>query len=134
MKHIVCNKIKTPDGTVVESHYTHDYRTHRDKNGKVYMVAGGLEYLRRNVHEDAPFEELTVYSDAPHEIIRENFCWGTYGKKADKPLKWVLLCDMSDEHIKNVINDGVPRQHIESIFIDELRYRSQHDLHVSDNE
>jgi hypothetical protein len=33
------------------------------------MVDGGTGYLKRNVN-NAPFEELSIYSDAPHDDIR----------------------------------------------------------------
>ena len=133
IRQLVCNKIKTPDGTIIQSRSVHDYQTYRDRNGKVYMVDGGLSYLRRNVHEDAPYEELSVYNDAPHEVIREHFSWGTYGKNGDEKLKYVFLCDMSDEHIKNIIKHrACVLQYLEDIFINELAYRNANDLHVED--
>lgn len=133
-KHLICNKIKTPDGTILQSYHRHDYKTYRDKNGEVYMVDGGLEYLRRNICNE-PFTELSIYSDEPHEIIRENFAWGTYGKNLDQPLKRVLLCDMSDAHIKAVLEfEKQPPEFIQVLFIEELIYRDKHDLHVEDKE
>ena len=62
MSTLVYNAIRTPDGTVLESRHRHDHVEYIDKNGKEYMVDGGLEYIRRNVHEDAPYEELSVYT------------------------------------------------------------------------
>ena len=72
---IVSNRIRTPDGTILESMHRHDYVTYLDANGKEYMVDGGLDYLRRNVHDDAPYEELSVYDDALHVEIRNVFKW-----------------------------------------------------------
>jgi hypothetical protein len=95
----VRNAIRTPDGTVLTSRSVHDYQTHQDENGMVYMVDGGLDYLRRNVNIDAPHEELSVESSAPFDIIRDALEWGTYGKDGKNPLRYVKLSEMSDEHI-----------------------------------
>jgi hypothetical protein len=43
--------------------HRHDYVTYTDANGLDYMVDGGNDYLRRNVHTEAPYEELTIYED-----------------------------------------------------------------------
>ncbi len=134
-RHLLVNKIKTPDGTILQSFYNHDYKTHRDANGEVYMVDGGITGATRRSVNNEPYIELSVYSDAPHEIIRENFTWGTYGKNLDKPLTWVVLCDMSDEHIRAVLDyKGGPPPFIEKVFIDELIYREKYDLHVEEGE
>lgn len=122
---IVSNCIRTPDGTILESMHRHDYRTYVDANGKEYMVDGGLDYLRRNVHGDAPYEELSVYADAPHVEIREAFKWGTRGKDGRQPLKYVLLKNLTTEHIDAILET---QSHIEDyvrkIFIDELNFRN----------
>jgi hypothetical protein len=121
---IVCNRIRTPDGTILESMHRHDYRTYVDANGLEYMVDGGLDYLRRNVHDDAPYEELSVYDDAPYALIREVFKWGTRGKDGKQPLKYVPLKDLTAEHIEAILDTQTHISgHIQKIFIDELRFR-----------
>ena len=121
---IVSNCIRTPDGTILESMHRHDYRTYVDANGKEYMVDGGLEYLRRNVHDDAPYEELSVYTDAPHTEIREVFKWGTRGKDGRQPLKYVPLKDLTTEHIEAILDtQSHIADYVRKIFIDELSFR-----------
>jgi hypothetical protein len=123
---IVSNRIRTPDGTILESMHRHDYRTYVDANGLEYMVDGGLDYLRRNVHENAPAEELSVYADAPHVEIREAFKWGTRGKDGRQPLTYVPLKDLTTDHIQAILKtqDHI-QQYIRNIFLDEMIFRTK---------
>ena len=121
---IVSNRIRTPDGTILESMHRHDYRTYIDANGKEYMVDGGLDYLRRNVHDDAPYQELSVYDDDLHELVREVFKWGTRGKDGKQPLTYVPLKDLTTEHIEAILDTQTHiQEHIRKIFLDELSFR-----------
>lgn len=36
--------------------------------------------------------------------VRDWMAWGTYGKNADQPLRFVLLKNMSDEHIQAILD------------------------------
>ena len=124
MSTLVYNAIRTPDGTVLESRHRHDYVTYQDKNGKEYMVDGGLEYIRRNVHDDAPYEELSVYTTDGHDRVREVVKWGTYGINGDQPLTRILLKDMNTEHIQACL-DTIPSMHLayKESFKEELKLR-----------
>jgi len=125
MSTLVYNAIRTPDGTVLESTHRHDYKAYLDKNGKEYMVDGGLEYVRRNVHDDAPYEDLSVYITDGHDSVREVVKWGTYGINGDQPLTYILLKDMNTEHIRACL-ENVPRMHpaYKEAFKEELKLRS----------
>jgi hypothetical protein len=125
MSKLVANKIMTPDGTILQSYYTHDYRVHKDANGHEYMVDGGLEYLRRTVPA-IPYKELSVYDTDPFDMIRTSFCWGTRGKNGDQPLKWVALCLLDIGHIEAILRtqDQVP-EHLLNIFKKELEWRKK---------
>jgi hypothetical protein len=125
MSTLVYNAIRTPDGTILESTHRHDYKTYLDKNGKEYMVDGGLDYVRRNVHDDAPYEDLSVYTTDGHDIVREVVKWGTYGINGDQPLTYILLKDMNTEHIRACL-ENVPRMHpaYKEAFKEELKLRS----------
>ena len=122
----VSNRIRTPDGTILESMNRHDYVTYIDANGKEYMVDGGLDYLRRNIHDDAPYEELSLVSTDEHSVIREVFKWGTYGIDGKQKLKYVVLKDMSWDHIEAILETQVHvREHIRQLFVNELEYRGK---------
>ena len=133
---IILNQIKTPDGTILKSMHRHDYVTHTDKNGLDYMVDGGSEYLRRNINEDAPHEELTIYSDAPFEVIRENFHRGGRGKDGRQPLTWVPMSKMSDEWLLACITYNEDRKMGEGfaneMYKKELRYRQEKGITIPD--
>lgn len=127
MSSIIANRIRTPDGTILESHHRHDYKTYVDENGETYMVDGGLAYLRRNVNKQ-PYEELSVYVEDGHEKIRENMSWGSYGPNGDQPLKRILLKDLTTDHINAIIETQthLPKERID-IFKEELKYRGASD-------
>ena len=120
---IVANMIRTPDGTILQSRHRHDYKTYIDKNGKEYMVDGGLEYLRRIVHDDAPYEELSVTLGDSFETIRESFCWGTRGVAGDEPLKWVRLKDLHTDHIESILGNGYGSDWVRILMTKELEFR-----------
>ena len=126
MEKYLANRIRTPDGTILESMHRHDYVTYIDANGKEYMVDGGLDYLRRNVHDDAPYTELSVLSTDEHSVIREVFKWGTYGIDGKQKLKYVILKDMSWDHIEAILETQTQlRDHVRQVFVNELDYRGK---------
>ncbi len=103
MTQLIANRIQTPDGTILQSFNRHDYKTHLDANGEIYMVDGGLEYLRRSVNQ-VPATELSVYVGDDHQHIRTAFHWGTYGKGGTQVLKWVALADLDADHIVAILD------------------------------
>lgn len=133
---IILNQIKTPDGTIIKSMHVHDYVTHTDKNGKTYMVDGGDEYLRRILHNDAPYEELTIYSDDKFEVIRENYHRGGRGKNGDQPLTWVPISKMSDSWLNAAIvyneERGQGKSFANEMYNKEKEYRKQNNITISE--
>ena len=126
MEKYLANRIRTPDGTILESMHRHDYVTYIDANGKEYMVDGGLDYLRRNIHDDAPYDELSLVSTDEHSVIREVFKWGTYGIDGKQKLKYVILKDMSWDHIEAILETQTQlRDHVRQVFVNELDYRGK---------
>jgi hypothetical protein len=125
MKKIICNRIITPDGTMIKSRHRHDYVSYTDANGETYVVDGGNDYLRRSQNKE-PATEASVYSTDKHELIREVIEWGTRGKNGDEPLHYVTLTQMTSEHIEAILET---QNHISpelrKIFEQELRYRNR---------
>lgn len=126
---ILRNAIRTPDGTILESRTTHDYKSYVDKNGYEYMTDGGLSYIRRNINREAPYECLDITTDSDIEKIRDGFSWGTYGKHGDEDLHYKLLKDMSNLHLEAIIRDGYWCSPIMKL---ELQYRKINGIVLED--
>ena len=102
---LVFNAIKTPDGTILESNTVHDYKQYLDKNGKVYIIDGGLSY--RRVSDNGDEVDLSVYSDMPHETIRNVAFRTGYGKPGNKDYgtyRITRIKDMDDDYLKASID------------------------------
>lgn len=127
MKHLIRNEIKTPDGTILTSRHRHDFVSYRDAiTQELYFVDGGHEYIRGSVNK-VKAEYLYVYSDGLHEIIREAFEWGSYGKNGDEKLHYIVLKNMAEEHIRAILKTQRLEAHIKKIFEDELKWREEND-------
>ncbi len=114
------NSLQTPDGTVLVSRSRHDYNEYTDANGKLYMIDGGLDYVRCSAHGDEV--HLTVWSDNSHETIRERVEWGTYGPNGDQPLTYVKIKDMTTDHLEACVRTQ-PGAKMFDVFVTELTYR-----------
>lgn len=102
-KSLIYNAIQTPDGTILHSKHRHDYVSHLDTNGEVYVNDGGNDYIRRSVNIIEALD-ISLYDDAPFEVIREYITRGGRGKNMDEPLKYVLLKDIDDEWLQAIID------------------------------
>ena len=124
MDEILRNRMRTPDGTILESKHRHDYVTHLDTNGKEYMLDGGLDYVRSSANGDE--QVLTVYHDDPHEVLRLLVKWGTFGKNGDEPYKEIKIADMSTEHLQACLDtqQKTMRPAIYKVMQDEVEYRN----------
>jgi hypothetical protein len=130
---LLANRIITPDGTMLQSYHRHDYKTHIDANGKEYMIDGGLEYQRTNIHDDVPHTNASVYDTDPHDVIREAFHWGTYGKGGNEQLRRVKLSEMSNNHIEAIlVTQHHIGPHIRKVFEDEQQYRLDNNINIED--
>ena len=120
---ILSSRIRTPDGTILESLHRHDYVTHTDANGKEYMLDGGCDYVRCSANGDE--EMLTVTSDDSHSLIREVVKWGTYGKDSNQPLCYVKVADLNPYHLRAILETQQKRMRpaLCKVMQDEVKYR-----------
>jgi len=126
-RHILYNALRTPDGHVLVSRSVHDYRIWDDANGKQYMIDGGREYIRRSANGDE--EDLTLYTDDPHEKLREVFTWTSFGIDGDKSPQNNYLKDLSDSHIKAIlVTQSHMPDYMRLLFKTEQRYRLDGDV------
>ena len=70
-----------------------------------------------------------------HPQIRETQTWGTYGKFGDEPLRFVLVKDITDDHLEHLIpyierNILYYKEHIYQIMIDEREFRNKKHIRV----
>ena len=126
MRQLLYNAIKCPDGKILTSKYRHDYVTHQTECGGDYSVDGGLDYQGIGF-SDSRYENLAVYVDDPHELIRERFEWGSYGKNQDEPLHYIKLREITEEHLTALLIWVDDKQHypqyILDVFVNEKKWR-----------
>jgi len=64
------------------------------------------------------------------ELVRDWMQWGTYGISGKEPLRWVLLMDITNEHIQAILDT---QPHITSFyrkeFKNELKLRTKNPLY-----
>ena len=121
---ILVNQWMTPDGTILRSRHRHDHVSHADKNGKLYFVDGGTSYFRYSL-QDPPLVFCGCHTNDLHSVIREIFDWGSYGISGGMPLQYIILKDMTEDHICAILRTqghivGTP---VEKVLLDELEYR-----------
>ena len=121
-KHIIHSSLTTPDGTILTSRHRHDYVTHKDANGKTYMLDGGHSYIRCSIHTDQVLN--TLYEGDPHKLVRERIEWGTYGPNGDQPRHYVTLANMDTGHIEAVLGLLQPDHPYRRYYLTELTLRN----------
>ena len=73
--------------------------------------------------------------EASHLALRGIWKWGTYGKEGTQPMRKVLLKDLSDNHLRAILNtqdhltEGVVK-----LFEQEVFYRSEQGIEVGEQE
>lgn len=124
-RQLLVNKIMCPDGTVLQSFHRYDYKEHVQEDGDEYFIDGGLEYQRYGGTSVDKIINLAVYTDSPHEIIRQEVVWGNRFDKNMNPLpeiRWIPIKDLTNDHLVAVYyhtQTGVYNK----IMLDEINYR-----------
>ena len=121
---LLANRIITPDGTVLQSFHTHDYKTHVDAvTGETYMIDGGLLYSRGSINIIPAIGDYATSEDSP-EHIRERFYWGTCGITGKEPLRYKPLKDLDTDHIEAILEtQKYLHAKIQDTLLNELAYR-----------
>ena len=118
---------------VITSYYVHDYAS---CSCGAISVDGGGQYLKRGFIKKDDYEEASIYSNAPFEVIRENFHRGGRGKDGKQPLKWVAMCDMSNDWLEACIAYNEERGNADSfankMYLKELEYRKQNNISIEE--
>lgn len=130
ISYLICNKWRCKDGTILHSKHRHDYVIHTAVDGTYSFADGGTDYIRHSGN----MEPMLVYTSDPHELIRENFGWTSYGVNGDESAKYNLLKDLTSDHINAILRTQkhLP-EHISKVFSDEILYRN-HKLTGENNE
>ena len=133
-RQLVYSAIQTPDGTILESLYTHDYVTHTDANGLEYMLDGGNEYQRYITQPTAPFTNISLYMDDDFELIRQKVKRGGRGVDGRQPLTFVPICEMNDGWLQASItyneDRGLGNSIHNKLYKMEIEYRKQNNITV----
>jgi hypothetical protein len=135
-RHIILNRIQCNEcREVLISHSRHEFvacRCFDDGQGGC-AVDGGFDYLKRT---GTNYTEMSVYSDASFETIREHLYRGSYGVDGQGPLRYTALRDMSDAHLSNVIryneHIGFGDGYITNFYRDEQRFRKEKNITIND--
>ena len=131
---IIVNRWQTPDGKVLESKWRHDYVIHTDKiTETTYSVDGGKDYVRLGGGND--MVDLCIYSDDDFEVVRKELLRGGRGKNGTEELKYVALCDMSDDWILSAIRYNArygDSREVDRLYSKELEYRKERGIKIED--
>lgn len=101
---ILVYRVKTPDGTILESLRYNDCKKHEDKiTGEVYMVDGGPSVYRKCSINSVNMEDLSLYTDSDFEEIRKHFKREIFFKDGESVL--TPLKDMTESQLFNFIMD-----------------------------
>ena len=118
---LVVNRIKTPDGTILQSKYRHDFQKHDDKNGETYILDGGIDYIKSSINK-VPAENLNLYLNDNFEEIRKFYFINSL---ADN-----YLYKISDDVLNTLNNIKLSNKILEILIKKELIYRFNNNIKI----
>lgn len=112
MSKLIQNAIKTHDGVILKSTYTHDFVVH-----DCYSLDGGNDYIKITYPDDYKddYEELFLYDDTPLDILSKKLVWGT---SRNGKIVQVKLCDLELDHLENILKT----QPLNNLYISTIKY------------
>jgi hypothetical protein len=124
-RQLIHNSVKCLDcGVTLVSSSVHDYKTCLCPNET--MVDGGVEYERYGGKNLTRVESKSLYSDSPHELIRDVIERGSRGKYGRSKLKYIKLKNIKDDHLEAIIQyeqKHRPNNKFLPIYLAEKEYR-----------
>ena len=101
-RQLIYNSVTCLDcGETLVSNYTHDYKT--CNCSQQTMVDGGLSYAKFGGKDLNRVQKNHLYSDSPHEKVRQVIARGSRGKSGKESLSYILLKDIDDDYLKAII-------------------------------
>lgn len=121
MKNLVYNAVKCLqcEETIVSRH-VHDYVECKCSNKA--MVDGGNSYSRYGAVDMTKIRKIDIYDDDDFETVRQYAVRGSRGVDGRSALTWIPLCEMTDSHLKAVVEYGGAEWHI-NLIKKEIKYR-----------
>ena len=93
-------------GIYLKSIHTHDFTGHTMVIAGVetsLALDGGLDYRRVISSGNPVYEDFSLWSDSPFDMVAERLLWGTYGPKGDQPRRWVPLKECETDHLQAIL-------------------------------
>lgn len=93
-------------GVYLKSIHVHDYTCHSDVVMGICQEVccdGGLEYRRVCQSGNPVYQDFSLWSDSPFELVADRLLWGTYGPKGDQPRRWVPLKECETDHLQAIL-------------------------------
>lgn len=131
MSQLVLNRVFCKAcGKTIMSMHRHDYVLCGCPNET--MADGGTDYIRCGGKDMTLVEPRPVYLSDGFDLCRGVPIWGTRGKDGDKPLRYISLSEMSDGHIRAIVDVYEMHQWRKKLFEEELEYRKKQNISIQD--
>lgn len=131
MKQIIKNKVTCLACNItLTSEHRHDYKTCDCPNHT--MIDGGLDYVRYGgVNMDLVKIE-TEFLSGDFMERRKTITWGSYGREGNQPLRYIPVCEMTNDHLEAVLDNCRPMHYIQECMKQELQYRNDNNIYIVD--